>query len=150
MTSADTLEELWGMIREAKELWLEVALADGDYIPEPSPVEAEEYSGKFVIRLPRSLHRQLVYRAEQEDASLNQLVVMLLSEGMGRWAERKRSTLARYEGAEAIKPIRPEPFQALRNTIQQGCYQIYQREPAFKVPLNSIFVKSGEKEHEYA
>ena len=39
MTCADTLDELWDMIAEAKELWLEVALADGDYVPEPSPIE---------------------------------------------------------------------------------------------------------------
>ena len=90
MTAADTLEELWDMIVEAKELWFEVALADGDYIPEPAPLEVKTYSGKFVARLPRSLHRQLAQRADQEDTSLNQLVVMLLSEGMGRWAGRER------------------------------------------------------------
>jgi antitoxin HicB len=94
MTSADTLEALWDMIEEAKELWLEVALADGDFIPEPAPLEVDAYSGKFVARLPRSLHRQLARRADQEGTSLNQLVVMLLSEGMGRWAERERPSAA--------------------------------------------------------
>ena len=89
LTSADTVDELWDMIKEAKELWLKVALEDGDYIPEPSPVEIQEYSGKFLVRIPRSLHRQLAYRAKQENTSLNQLVVMLLSEGTGRWTERK-------------------------------------------------------------
>ncbi len=94
LTSADTVDELWDMIKEAKELWLKVALEDGDYIPEPSPVEIQEYSGKFLVRIPRSLHRQLAYRAKQENTSLNQLVVMLLSEGTGRWTERKSIPLA--------------------------------------------------------
>lgn len=35
-TCADTLVKLWDMIEEAKELWLSVALEDGDPIPEPS------------------------------------------------------------------------------------------------------------------
>lgn len=87
MTSADTVEELWEMVAEAKALWLEVALSEGTFIPDPTPIAEEEYSGKFVIRLPRSLHRQLSIRAEKENTSLNQLVVMLLSEGMGRWKE---------------------------------------------------------------
>lgn len=87
MTSADTFEELWEMVEEAKALWLEVALVEGKFIPDPTPVAEEEYSGKFVVRLPQSLHRQLSIRAERENTSLNQLVVMLLSEGMGRWKE---------------------------------------------------------------
>jgi antitoxin HicB len=94
MTSADSLEALWDMIQEAKELWLEVALADGVFIPEPAPLEVDAYSGKFVARLPRSLHRQLAQRADQEGTSLNQVVVMLLAEGMGRWAERERASAA--------------------------------------------------------
>lgn len=90
MTCADSLEELWEMLKDAKCLWIETALEDGEYIPEPEPVEIKEYSGKFVVRLPQSLHRQLAQRSEKEDTSLNQLVLMLLAEGMGRWAERKR------------------------------------------------------------
>ena len=94
------------MIEEAKALWLEIALADGDYIPEPAPVEVEEYSGKFVVRLPRSLHRQLAQRAERENTSLNQLVVMFLSEGMGRWREREQQPPpAVYQYAQAGEPV---------------------------------------------
>ena len=46
------------MIRDAMRGWLEVALEDGIPVPEPRPLEA--YSGKFVARVPRSLHRDLV------------------------------------------------------------------------------------------
>ncbi len=86
VTSADTIQNLWIMLKEAKELWFEIAIEDGEYIPEPSPIDIEEYSGKFVARLPKSLHRQLALRSERENTSLNQLVVMILSEGMGRWS----------------------------------------------------------------
>ena len=88
MTGADSFAELGEMMAEAKALWLETALEDGAYIPEPAPVEVEAFSGRFVVRLPRSLHRQLAKRAEAEGTSLNQLVVMLLAEGIGRWGEQ--------------------------------------------------------------
>lgn len=89
MTCADTLEELFEMLQDAKQTWIEMAWEDGDYIPEPAPVETREYSGKFLARIPKSLHRQLAERSEQENTSLNQLIIYLLSEGMGRWTERK-------------------------------------------------------------
>lgn len=104
MTCADTLDELWAMIEEAKQLWLEVALDDGDYIPDPRPVEVHEYSGKFVTRIPRSLHRQLAQRAKAEGTSLNQLVLSLLAEGAGRWAERQRRVTLRYEDSIQATP----------------------------------------------
>lgn len=43
-----------------------------------------EYSGKFVLRLPRSMHRQLAELAETEGVSLNQLALTFLAQGMGR------------------------------------------------------------------
>lgn len=62
--------------------WIEEALAQGWKVPPPSTqVEA---SGKFVVRLPRSLHARLQGLAGDEGTSLNQLVVALLSEQSGR------------------------------------------------------------------
>lgn len=86
MTSADTLDELWPMIEEAKQAWIEAALEEGDHVPEPAPTIDESYSGKFVLRLPRSLHRQLAILARAESTSLNQLLVAMLAEGVGRQA----------------------------------------------------------------
>jgi antitoxin HicB len=70
------------MIQEAMALWLEVALEEGIPIPEPRP--DEDYSGKFVVRVPRSLHRELVQRAEQEGVSLNQYINVALAYAAGR------------------------------------------------------------------
>ena len=82
MTQADSFEELGEMVKDAMRGWLEVALEMGQAIPEP--VLEEEYSGKFVVRLPRSLHRQLVESAEREGVSLNQLVNVALAQVVGR------------------------------------------------------------------
>jgi antitoxin HicB len=77
MSQGDTPEEAVAMIKEAMELWLEVALEDGDPIPEPR--EHGDYSGKFVVRVPRSLHRELVEAAEAEGVSLNQYINVALA-----------------------------------------------------------------------
>ncbi len=81
MSQGDTEEEALEMIRDAMEGWIEVALEDGMTIPEPRALE--DYSGKFVVRVPRSLHRELVKRAEEEGASLNQYINVLLAHAVG-------------------------------------------------------------------
>jgi antitoxin HicB len=83
VSQGETAEEALAMIREAMEGWLEVALEMGDAIPEPRP---EEYSGKFVVRVPRSLHRELAATAEREGVSLNQYINVALAESVGRRA----------------------------------------------------------------
>lgn len=82
MSQGDTPEEAVAMIKEAMELWLEVALEDGDPIPEPR--ELDDYSGKFVVRVTRSLHRDLVDAAEEEGVSLNQYINVALGRDVGR------------------------------------------------------------------
>lgn len=76
MTEGDTEEETLKMIEDAKIGWLEVALKRKIAIPEPVP---DEFSGKFNIRVPKSLHRKLAYRAKAEEVSLNTLVTSTLS-----------------------------------------------------------------------
>jgi len=46
---------------------------------QPPPRPSSQVSGKFVVRLPRSLHAALVAEADAEGTSLNQLVVAKLS-----------------------------------------------------------------------
>jgi hypothetical protein len=100
------------MITEAKELWIETALDKGWPVPEPQIDEPKEYSGKFLARLPRSLHRELVELAEEEGTSLNQLVVMLLSRGIERRLQHRWSvwTLALQTTApqQTIQVVRIE------------------------------------------
>jgi antitoxin HicB len=77
MSQGETAQEAVAMIREAMELWLGVSLEDGLSIPEPRSVE--DYSGKFVVRVPRSLHRQLVEAAAGDGVSLNQYINVALA-----------------------------------------------------------------------
>jgi antitoxin HicB len=77
ITEGDTPEEAADMIQDALAAWLEIALEDGRAIPEPQATEV--YSGRFVVRVPRTLHRQLVEAAAQEGVSLNQFINVALA-----------------------------------------------------------------------
>ncbi len=79
LTQGDTLQELAGMADDARRLWIETAYEHGIDIPLPS--YPEEHSGKFNVRVSRSLHRSLVEAAERQDVSLNAYVVSLLARG---------------------------------------------------------------------
>jgi antitoxin HicB len=74
--------------RDALRAWLAVAQEFGDELPRPFSA----LSGRFVQRVPRSLHAQLIARAKAEGVSLNTLVVSLVSQGIGRGQSRKRGS----------------------------------------------------------
>jgi predicted RNase H-like HicB family nuclease len=86
-SQGETVEEAMEMIEEARKLWMESKYEDGNEIPLPS--NQIEYSGKFNVRVPSSLHRKLAGLAVKEGVSLNQYVVYALSHAAGV-AEAKR------------------------------------------------------------
>lgn len=76
-STGDTFEEAYSNLNEAMEDWLEVKIEYNDSIPEPAV--DDKFSGKFVIRIPKSLHKKLAIEAEQEGISLNQYAMYKLS-----------------------------------------------------------------------
>jgi antitoxin HicB len=80
VSQGETPEEALAMIQDAMQGWLEVSLEMGDAIPEPRL--EEDYSGKFVVRVPKSLHRQLVDAADREGVSLNQYINVALAQAV--------------------------------------------------------------------
>jgi antitoxin HicB len=72
--------------RDALQSWLAVAQEFGDDIPRPF----SSVSGRFVQRVPRSLHARLMARAKAAGVSLNTLVVSLVSQGIGKSQVTKR------------------------------------------------------------
>lgn len=69
-------------LEEAQRLWIEDCLEAGDPVPEPE-LEVPLPSGKWVQRVPRSLHQKLASMARNEGVSLNQLVTQMLAEQFG-------------------------------------------------------------------
>ena len=84
MAFGETVEDAYQSLTEVKQAWFEIALERGWEIPVPLTAEVKTYSGKFNVRLPRYLHRDLANFAEREGTSLNQLVVALLAKGTGQ------------------------------------------------------------------
>ncbi len=78
-----TRQEALENLEEAQRLWIADALEAGDAVPEPRADDSLP-SGKWVQRVPRSLHRKLVDSARREKVSLNQLVTSMLSEAVGQ------------------------------------------------------------------
>jgi antitoxin HicB len=74
----DSVEAAVRNLHETKALWIKGRIDGGQTVPEPSLIE--DFSGKFVLRIPRSLHRSLDREAKKQGVSLNQYVLHLLSE----------------------------------------------------------------------
>ncbi len=100
---ADALAELASM----KKLWIESCLADGKPVPLPAEEDDTLPSGKWLQRVPRSLHKRLTDLAQREGVSLNQYVVSILAEAVGAHAApapaviSKQSQIDRSEFASA-------------------------------------------------
>lgn len=76
-STGNTLEELYQSLNEAMEGYLEVRQENN--MPIPVPETTDKYSGRFVVRLPKSLHQRLAIEAEKEGVSLNQLALYKLA-----------------------------------------------------------------------
>jgi len=92
LSQGDTPEEAASMIYEAMGAWLGVALAHGDPIPEPRPEPS--FSGRFLVRLPATLHEALDRGAKREGVSLNQYVSTLLAGAIG-WSQETAASRRR-------------------------------------------------------
>lgn len=74
-------------VRELLQLaptFLDVVAESGQKLPEPRLGLPDLPSGRFNVRIPRTLHADLIRVAEQNGVSLNQLVTALLSVGAAR------------------------------------------------------------------
>jgi len=68
--ASDRTDAFDGIQRAASETVADL-LADGD--PVPPALADRKYSGKFMVRVPPEVHRQLVIEAAEQDVSLNRL-----------------------------------------------------------------------------
>lgn len=80
MSDGETIEETINNGFDAAKCWVEVALQDDKTVPEPGSSQ----SGKWVQRVPKSLHARLIGKAQEEGVSLNTLVVSMIAEGLGK------------------------------------------------------------------
>lgn len=96
VSQGETGQEALEMIHDAMQGWLEMALEIGNPIPEPRAEEG--FSGKFMVRMTRSLHRLVVEQAEREGVSLNQYMNTTLAMAVGAAQAKPESALAPTPG----------------------------------------------------
>jgi predicted RNase H-like HicB family nuclease len=84
IAQGDTPQEAYGHLEDAAKDWIEAALDLKQEIP--APLQSLSFGGKVLLRLPKSLHRQLALIAEREGVSLNQFIVSALAEKVGAFS----------------------------------------------------------------
>lgn len=80
MSDGETPEEAIQNGKDALECWIAACKEAGRKIPQPGTSS----SGKFITRIPKSLHARLISRAKQEGVSMNALVSSFIAEYLGR------------------------------------------------------------------
>ena len=76
-STGNTFKEAYDNLKDAMRGWIETKLDEGYDVP--LPVKYNEFSGKFMVRIPKSLHYRLSIEAQQEGVSLNQYALYKLS-----------------------------------------------------------------------
>jgi len=79
MSDGKTVEEAYKNIHEAMELHIGEMIAEKAKITLPETCQKDNYSGKFVIRVPKTLHKTLAINAQREGVSLNQYALFKLA-----------------------------------------------------------------------
>ena len=82
VADGDSIEDAIENGKDAMTCWIATAKKNGDKIPLPG--SNDKFSGKFVQRVPKSLHKELSESAKNENMSLNSYVLHLISLGFGK------------------------------------------------------------------
>ena len=121
----ETKEEALADLEENQKDRFQQYIEEGLEIPEPD-VDAEEYSGKFVARIPKFLHRELTQAAQKNGVSLNQYVCTLLA--MNFQSDRMTETLTGMK----------DEIHSLNQCIGALKYQVDKAQPSGSYNLSSL------------
>jgi predicted RNase H-like HicB family nuclease len=104
IAQGDDPSEAYANLEDAAEAWLESAIENGLLVPDPE-VDREEnsYSGRVVLRMARSLHRDAVQQAKNEGISLNAFLLTAISMKLGQDSVRRELSALRRELLEAVR-----------------------------------------------
>jgi antitoxin HicB len=91
ISQGETPDEAVDNVRNAMAGWLSVALEDGQDIPPPRGLV--HYSGRLLLRMPKTLHADAAREAENEGVSLNQFITAALAGALG-WRSGRRAVPA--------------------------------------------------------
>jgi antitoxin HicB len=80
-SDGETIEEAIQMGEDARLCWIETALEQGKEIPLPFSY-IENYKGRITVRVPKTMHKDLIEEANEEGISLNQYLIYIIVKGM--------------------------------------------------------------------
>jgi antitoxin HicB len=134
----DTRDEALTMLQDNLEAWVENALESSIAIPEPKE-NSDLPSGKWLQRVPPSLHKKLSAIAESEGVSLNLFVTSVLAEAVGTRCStpiNPGTTLSEIYGyAHEPRESAREPWFTLN--YEQA---VFQSDLSPSIPLNAVFL----------
>jgi antitoxin HicB len=108
----ETAAEALANLEDVAASWLEATLARGQRIPEP--IENVGFSGKLVVRLPKTLHKKAAHMAAHDGISLNQFIVSSVAEQIG--ARSSTASIGKFQsflGCAGSLVFAPVAFQVL-------------------------------------
>ncbi len=85
----DSFEQAYSALVCIIESLKEAADSQGRTFPSPS-IQATECSGRVTLRMPKSIHYRCVEMASNEDVSLNQYLLSIISEAIGERTQKAR------------------------------------------------------------
>ena len=84
----DNEAKVYKELCQAVEEWIEIYQEDGE--PLPAATAGKEYSGKFVVRVGKDLHKALAVEALRHGESLNSYCMHLLREERSLYGKNKQ------------------------------------------------------------
>jgi len=98
----DNEAKVYKELCQAVEEWIEIYQEDGE--PLPAATAGKEYSGKFVIRVGKDLHKALAVEALRHGESLNSYCMHLLREERALYVKNKGMQRNSGKGRKPTSP----------------------------------------------
>jgi antitoxin HicB len=135
----DTASEAIESLNEVRQLWLRGQVETTGSAPEPRP--PEEFSGRFVLRLPKWLHRILDQEARRQSSSLNTFVVSLLSVGLGSARALEREASPRDVGWSYVQ----DAWETAADNRAKWSIEKYFKETCRRSDYATVFTAMGKR-----
>lgn len=120
IADGDTVEEVLSNLQSLKEESFKRMIENGIPIPEPVHETDDEYSGKFLVRVPKDLHRNIAQRAKSNSISLNQYLQYIITVGLATssFNEVVEAYCGKFE--KVISDIKEVEYSFERKNIYEG------------------------------
>lgn len=118
----DTIEEAITNLNDIKKELLKSQLLNRSHIPLPIVNNEEEYSGKFILRVPKELHHSLANKAQHNNVSLNQYTQYLLTYALTSSSYEEMITSCGSKISKLLQDMRELEYHFEGMLIKSGSY----------------------------